>query len=378
MPLRGHAIILKRIFRQNVEYLAREIFSKGAWVTVKDRWITLKDIALAKLGLKNRFHSATHSEIYRGWTSDIYFVRTRDLLHKLGLVDTPVTAEIVSSRKGVLAGIEEALVLLRELDLEVWALPEGEQMEAQEVVLRLRGPYGCFGVYETALLGMLASASGWATAARVCREAAGSCRLFCFGARHLHPAVAPVMERASLIGGADGCSCILGALLQGTTPSGTVPHAAFLIVGDTVQLARDYHRLMPPDAARVILVDTFKDEAEEALRVADALGKHLQGIRLDTPGERGGVTPGLVREVRARLDQAGFNHVQIFVSGGLTPERIALLAEAGAVAFGVGSYIARAPAIDMTLDLKEIHGRAVAKRGRIPGIVSNPRLEKRF
>ncbi len=345
---------------------------------MEDHFIALRDIASVELDSEGRLHSATHPEIRRGWTSDIYFVRTRELLTKLGLADTPVTAEIFSSREGILAGIEEALILLRGLGLEVWALPEGEPMEAQEVVLRLRGPYGRFGIYETALLGMLASASGWATAARACREAAGSCRLFCFGARHLHPAVAPVMERASLVGGADGCSCILGALLRGATPSGTVPHAAFLIVGDTVQLARDYHRLMPPETSRVILVDTFKDEAEEALRVAGALGEHLQGIRLDTPGERGGVTPGLVREVRARLDQAGFAHVQIFVSGGLTPERIGLLAEAGAVAFGVGSYISRAPAIDMTLDLKEIRGHAVAKRGRIPGITENPRLVKRM
>ncbi len=361
-----------------MEYLAKNNYSEGAQVTVKDRLIELKDIASTAFDPEGRFHSATHSEIRRGWTSDIYFVRTRELLQKMGLVDTPVTAEVFPSRPGVLAGIEEVLTLLRNLGLEVWALPEGEQVEAHEVVLRLRGPYGKFGIYETPLLGMLASASGWATAARECRKAAGSCRLFCFGARHLHPAVASVMERASLIGGADGCSCILGALLQNTTPSGTVPHAAFLIVGDTVQLARDYHRLMPPEAARVILVDTFKDEAEEALRVAEALGDHLQGIRLDTPGERGGVTPGLVREVRARLDQAGFEHVQILVSGGLTPERITLLADAGAVAFGVGSYIARAPAIDMTLDLKEIRSRAVAKRGRIPGITGNPRLIRRL
>jgi len=47
-------------------------------------------------------------------------------------------------------------------------------------------------------------------------------------------------------------------------------------------------------------VDTFKDEAEESLRVAKALGERLAGIRLDTPGERGGVTPDLVTEVRAR------------------------------------------------------------------------------
>jgi len=45
-------------------------------------------------------------------------------------------------------------------------------------------------------------------------------------------------------------------------------------------------------------------------------------------------------------------------------------------AFGVGSYISGAPAIDMTMDIKEVDGKPIAKRGRIPGIIENPRLIK--
>ena len=52
---------------------------------------------------------------------------------------------------------------------------------------------------------------------------------------------------------------------------------------------------MPEDDVRIVLVDTFKDETEESLRLAEAMGERLQGVRLDTPGERGGVTPDLVR-----------------------------------------------------------------------------------
>jgi len=339
-------------------------------------FITLKDIGQMMVDPKQRFFSASESEILKGLTSDIYFVRSRDLLASMDLADTEVTAEIFSSGEGVFGGIEEGLHLLKGRDLEVWALREGDAMEAKEVVMRIRGRYGDFGIYETPLLGMLASSSGWCTAARKCKEAAGNRTVVCYGARHLHPAVAPVMERCAVIGGADACSCILGALLLGRSPVGTIPHAAFLIAGDTVELARAYDRFLPENAPRIVLVDTFKDETEEALRVAEALGKQLNGIRLDTPGERGGVTPGLVREARARLNRNGYDHVQIIVSGGLNPERIVRLSEAGADAFGVGSYIARAPAIDMTLDLKEVRGEPVAKRGRIPGITDNKRLVK--
>jgi nicotinate phosphoribosyltransferase len=325
------------------------------------------------------FHSATHEEILQGATTDIYFVRTYELLHHMGLGATPVVAEVFARRGGVLAGVEEVKNLLAGREgIRMWSLAEGEEFAAKEVVMRIEGPYDKFGLFETVLLGFLASSSGWATAARECKKAAGNTPVYCFGARHVHPAVAPVMERAAIIGGFDGASCILGAKLAGKEPSGTVPHAVILIMGDTVEVAKVYDKVMPPDAPRLVLVDTFHDEAEEALRVAEALGDHLHGVRLDTPGERGGVTPELVREVRARLDQKGFYHVKIFVSGGITPERIGELKAAGADAFGVGSYITAAPPIDMTMDLKVISGVPVAKRGRIPGITDNPRLKQQI
>jgi len=158
--------------------------------------------------------------------------------------------------------------------------------------------------------------------------------------------------------------------------AGNHPHAAIIIVGDTLEIAETYDRILPEGEPRIILVDTFKDEAEETLRVAKSLGKRLGGIRLDTPGERGGVTADLVREIRWRLDQAGAQHVQIIVSGGLNPDRIRLLGESGADAFGVGSYIAHATPRDMTMDIKMVDGRPVAKRGRLPGLIENTRLRK--
>ena len=156
-----------------------------------------------------------------------------------------------------------------------------------------------------------------------------------------------------------------------------MPHALILILGDTVRAVQTFDKWMPPPINRVALVDTFHDEAEEALRVARALGDRLWGVRLDTPSERGRVTPDLVKEIRARLDQAGFPRVKIFVSGGVDAERIELFKRAGAPVdgYGVGSAISAAPPIDFTGDLKEIDSKPIAKRGRIPGIVENPRLK---
>jgi nicotinate phosphoribosyltransferase len=347
---------------------------KGVCILGESPLQTMAEVKKIKINPGRKLFSATPEEILRGETSDIYFVRTHEILSHLDLAETPVTAEVFCRRDGIFAGCEEVMQLLHNQDVEVWTLPEGAPMQSKEVVLRLKGPYKEFGVYETALLGIMASSSGWATAAREVKEAAQGKPVICFGARHIHPAVAPVMERAAIIGGCDGASCILAAKLAGREPQGTIPHAMILIIGDTVKAAQAYNELMPADASRTVLVDTFKDEAEETLRVAEALGDDLDGVRLDTPGERGGVTLDMVKEIRARLDLKGFSHVNIFVSGGLTPERIRDLSEAGADAFGVGSYISASRPIDMTLDLKEINGKPFTKRGRIPGETPNERL----
>jgi nicotinate phosphoribosyltransferase len=320
-------------------------------------------------------------EVLTGETADIYFVRTIDILRREGL--NPVaTMEVFGGRDGRLCGIEEVKALLAEAlpedNREVWALSEAEPIAAKEVVLRITAPYQSYGVYETAIIGTLAQGSGWATAARECVEAAGEIPVVSFGARHVHPSVAGVMDYAAVTGGCAGCSSVSGARLAGIEASGTMPHSLIIIVGDTVRATLLFDKHMPPGVPRVSLVDTFKDEAEESLRVAEALGGKLQAVRLDTPSERGRVTPDLVKEVRARLDLAGFSDVGIFVSGGLDPERIRLFREKAAPVsgFGVGSYISGARPIDFTADLHEVDGRPVAKRGRTPGITPSPRLQR--
>ncbi len=337
---------------------------------------SLEEVRRLAVEGRDRLHSASHEEILSGLTTDIYFVRTLEILRSLGLAETPVVAEIFAGRDGICVGIDEVRFLLRDAGVRIESLREGETFSAREVVMRIAGPYAKFGMYETVLLGMLAHASGWATAAREVVRVAGDTPVYVFGARHVHPAVAPVMERAALIGGMRGAACILGAKLSGQEPVGTMPHAFILIVGDTVRAATAYHELMPAGVPRLVLVDTFADEAVEAVRVAEAMGKDLSAIRLDTPKERGSVTPDLVREVRARLDLAGHRHVKIFVSGGVTPERIPALIEAGTDAFGVGSYVSSAPPIDMTMDLREVNGKPRAKRGRTPGRTPSQRLRE--
>jgi nicotinate phosphoribosyltransferase len=322
-------------------------------------------------------------EILSGESADVYFARADRILEREGL-DPVVTMEVFGRRGGILCGIDEvknllahALVDADPAETSVESLNDGDALAPKEIVLRITARYRAFGLYETAVLGMLAQSTGWATAARECVDVAAPLPVISFGARHVHPDITDVLDYAAIIGGCVGASTPAGARLAGLAPTGTMPHSLVLIFGDTVEAALAFDRHLGADVARIVLVDTFKDEAEEALRVAHALGDKLYGIRLDTPSERGRVTADLVHEVRARLDQEGYQHVRIVVSGGLNPDRIGYFKEAAAPvdSYAVGSYISGASPIDFTGDIKEIDGRPIAKRGRIPGITDSPRLK---
>ncbi|HEU0236125.1 MAG TPA: nicotinate phosphoribosyltransferase [Candidatus Limnocylindrales bacterium] len=323
-------------------------------------------------------------EILSGESADVYFARAERILEREGM-DPIVAMEVFAREPAVLCGIDEAKNLLGHVladadpaETTVEALDDGDVIGPKEVVLRIRARYRRFGLYETAFLGMLAQSTGWASAAREVVEAAAPDPVISFGARHVHPDIVDVLDYAAIVGGCVGASTPAGARLAGLNPTGTMPHSLVLIFGDTVEAALAFDRDLADDVPRIVLVDTFRDEAEEALRVAHALGDRLYGIRLDTPSERGRVTADLVKEVRARLDQAGFGHVKVVVSGGLSPDRIRYFKEQGAPvdSYAVGSYISGASPIDFTGDIKEIDGRPIAKRGRIPGVTDSPRLRR--
>jgi len=186
------------------------------------------------------------------------------------------------------------------------------------------------------------------------------------------------MEYSAIVGGCTGCATTAGAKLADIQPTGTIPHALIIILGGTAKATLAFDKHMPPKVQRIALVDTFEDEVRESVAVAKAMKGKLQGVRLDTPSERGRVTADLVKEARAWLDLEGFKEVKIVVSGGVDPERIRHFISEGAPVdiFAVGSYISDARPIDFTADLHEVAGKPIAKRGRMPGITPNPKLKR--
>jgi nicotinate phosphoribosyltransferase len=320
---------------------------------------------------KKALQSATHDEIRKGLTTDVYFDRTVQILKRIR-VSRRVKAEFAVKSFpddyawGIATGLEECLALLEGMDLNVKAIPEGTAILPREPVLTIEGDYVDFGRLETPLLGLLCQASGVATKAARLRLAAGHRTLLSFGARRMHPAVAPVIERNAFVGGCDGVATVKAAQLLGIEASGTIPHALVILAGGIDEALSGFDRWIDKRVKRVALVDTFGDEKFEALAACAALGKDLYAVRLDTPGSRRGDMRDIVNEVRWEMDLRGYSGVKIIVSGGLDEEEILELRDI-VDGFGVGTSLSNSPVLDFAMDIVEVDGEPRAKRGKESG-----------
>jgi nicotinate phosphoribosyltransferase len=331
------------------------------------------------------FHIATPEEILKGKVTDVYFARTLEVL-KAKNKNPKVVAEIwakdlpLNWEWAVFAGLEEVVELLKDLPVKVKAIPEGTIFKAKEPIFNIEGYYNDFALFETAILGFLCQASGIATQAARCRKLAGDRPIINFGARRMHPAISPMIDRSAFIGGCDGVAVIKSAELLDEPPQGTMPHALILAFGDTVAAVKAFHEVISPQIKRVALIDTFQDEKFESIRVAEVLGKELFAIRLDTPSSRRGNFLDILEEVRWELDIRGFKDIRLFVSGGIDEDAIKSL-NSCADAYGVGTFISNAPVINFSFDIVEIDGNPISKKGKSSGkkellLCTNCKLKK--
>lgn len=314
--------------------------------------------------------TADFDDIRSGRVTDVYFERTRRILEARGIrkrVRAEFAAKSLPGGWGVFTGLEEILALLEGLPVSVRALPEGSVFRPFQPVLEIEGVYNDFCRLETPVLGLMCQASGIATKAARCRIAAEGRRLVSFGARRMHPAIAPMVERAAYVGGCDGVALARGAELLEIPAAGTMPHALVLLMDGLVPALRAFDEVIEPEADRVALVDTFGDEKFEALAAARALTDRLSAVRVDTPASRRGSLRQILEEVRWELDRAGFPRVRLFVSGGLDEARILELNPVVDGGYGVGTSISAAATIDFSMDIVEIEGAAAAKRGKRSG-----------
>ncbi len=327
------------------------------------------------------FWLATEKEVRSAETTDAYFLHTKKVLQKNN-IDSRVVMEVFArdvpypDNWGLLTGVYEVAKLLEGLPINVWSFDEGSVFVADrnsvmyEPLMIIEGKYVDFAEYENPLLGLLSASTSVSTRAAKFRIATGSKLLLSFGTRRVHPALAPMVERACYLTGFDGVSNVLGAKLLKLEPSGTMPHALVQILGSQERAWRLFDETIPKNVPRVALVDTFWDEKAESIKAFEVLGPKLWGVRLDTPASRRGDFAKIAEEVRWELDIRGGKNVKIIASGRLDEETISKLNPI-VDGYGVGTAVAYPPVIDLSAKIVEMlegsRREFRAKRGGLGG-----------
>ena len=333
-----------------------------------------------------------------GYYADAYFKHARSTLLQDGR-HPRVVMQVFQKRDAYLGGMDEAIAILKLCshdwdELTVHALYDGERVAPWETVMTIEGDYTLFAHLETAYLGVLARRTLITTNVVRVLEAANGKSIIFMPARHDHHRVQTGDGYAAYVAGR-----VVGAPIGVTTDEqaswwggrgiGTVPHSLIASYGgNTVLAASKFAEWAPDDINITVLVDFENNSVQTALDVARTLGPKLWGVRLDTSEmlvdrslweELGdfkptGVNERLVSKVRDALDNDGFEHVKIVVSGGFTIEKIEEFEEKGVPvdAYGVGSSLIRG-SNDFTADIVLTDGRPSAKVGR--RYKPSPRLE---
>jgi nicotinate phosphoribosyltransferase len=338
-----------------------------------------------------------------GYYSDAYFNSTKELLEAEGRRPR-VVMQVFQKQHSLLGGIDEAIAVLKVGaghvgsdgvwqpgwdDLVLHALHEGDEIEPFEPVMKIEGDYAQFAHLETVYLGCMARRSLIMHNVRAVVDAARGKPILFFPARHDHWLVQTGDGWAAHVAGAIGVSTDAQASWWGGRGVGTVPHSLIASYGgDTVAAARAFAARYSSAINVTVLVDFENRSAKTAVDVADALGRQLWGVRLDTserlvdetladlgPDAPRGVNVELARRVRQALDDAGHPHVRIVVSGGFGADKIRHFEDEGAPvdAYGVGSSLLRGQN-DFTADIVRVDGRPCAKVGREE--LPSPRLQR--
>jgi nicotinate phosphoribosyltransferase len=247
---------------------------------------------------------------------------------------------------------------------DVWAIPEGSVVFANEPIVQIAAPILEAQVIETLVLNQVQFASlAAAKAARVVTAAAGR-DVVEFGSRRAHgESAALTVARASYLVGAVGTSNVLAGQRFGIPVYGTMAHSYIQAHDDEASAFRAFAARYPETT---LLIDTYDVLAavREVIALTERLGDRFRvaAIRLDS-----GDLADLARKSRRMLDDSGMTHVRIFASGGLDEFSVESLVASGAPidAFGVGTKLAvsdDAPSVDMVYKLVDYAGRPRMKR----------------
>jgi nicotinate phosphoribosyltransferase len=251
----------------------------------------------------------------------------------------------------------EAFARVR-FDGDVWAVPEGRVVYADEPLLEVTAALPVAQLVETYLLNQITLHVTVASKAARYRLAAEGRDLVDFAFRRTHGTdAAMAVARDSAMVGFAATSNVEAARRYGLRAAGTMAHSfveAFESEAGAFRAFAEDH----PDRT-TFLVDTYDSAngVRTAIETIRGLGVEGNvGVRLDS-----GDLDSLSREARKLLDEADLRRARIFASGGLDELEVEALVRDGAPidAFGIGTQMgvsADAPYVDSVYKLVEYRG----------------------
>lgn len=340
-------------------------------------WTDLYELTMAASYLRRgMMEEATFSLYMRSLPQERGFLVAAGLEQALDfLEDLRFTNEDLAYLREELGFVDGDIDAFRALRFEgdVWAVPEGTIVFADEPILEVTAPIAVAQLVETPLLNFVTTQTTFASKAARYRLAAGDKDVVDFAMRRTHGIEAAMaVARTTAMLGFVATSNVEAARRFGLRAAGTMAHSYVEAFPSEADAFRAFAEDFPTRAT--FLVDTYDtlNGVKTAVDVIRDLGLTGDlGIRLDS-----GDLDALSRGARRILDDAGLGYVRIFASGGLDELSIQELVRGSAPidAFGVGTQMgvsADAPCLESVYKLVRLGERQVlklsAEKATLPG-----------
>ncbi len=244
-------------------------------------------------------------------------------------------AEVIVKEKGVIAGIEEAIVLAEGLGLSVACeVIDGEKVEKGQVLMRLSGDAATILTVERTLLNLLSRMSGIATATTKLAEKILKAKLKTriAATRKSAPGLLYFDKKAVIVGGGDA-------------------HRLHL---DDMVLIKDNHIAvaggLEEAVKRAKRNASFSKKIEvEVTKPADALKAAKLGVDIVMLDN---FSPEQIKEAMALLKKAGLSgKLLLEASGGITSENLLEYASSGVDLISLGELTHSTKAFDLSLEM---------------------------
>jgi nicotinate-nucleotide pyrophosphorylase (carboxylating) len=255
---------------------------------------------------------------------------------------TKAEADVIAKQPGIVAGIEETMILLESLGLKAKALvADGQEVKAKQVFLRVSGDARSILAVERTLLNILSRMSGIATATRnlveKLRKAKLKTKVAC--TRKTAPGLMYFDKKAVQVGGGDTHRLHLDDMV--------------LIKDNHIAIVGSVKKAVETAKNGVSLMKKVEVEVTKTEDVLKAVESGADIVMLDNfPPKEAKKAVDLLKENRLR------GKVLLEASGGITAENILDYASTGVDLVSLGELTQSPRALDISLEITKVTKKA--------------------